>query len=92
MFVVLIVPKERHRSFLVRFEGMKQALAPVFRTQTEHKLSAKTKTTKISPHIKSLELCPRKSVNAKMAHRENSAHQMCAQPLRARVPRTGKLG
>jgi hypothetical protein len=62
----------------VRFEGINRALKAAFRTQSEHKLISKTKTTEMWPQINSLEQQPRKKRNPKMAHSEKIAHQICA--------------
>jgi hypothetical protein len=62
----------------VRFEGTTSTHNAAFRTQTEHKLSNKTKTTKFAPYINPLASQSASHQNAKMAQSKKHSHQLCA--------------
>src|SRR5688572_14805205 len=62
----------------VRFEGTKTPHHAAFRTQTEHKLSNKTKTTKFALYINLLATPRAEGQNAKMAQSKIKSHQLCA--------------
>jgi len=78
-FFFLLCFSKSDTGLFVRFEGTSSANETAFRTETEHKLSAKTKTTRISPQINSLAAHNGKRRNAKMAHGKKASHQICAQ-------------
>jgi hypothetical protein len=86
MFIVLVPIYSGivvlHRKF-EQFEGTNSTQAPGFRTETEHKLSSKTKTTKISPDINPLDAQTQDWANAKMAHSKSASHHLCATTTKA---------